>query len=137
MFDRHESRVSDSRRREIVEKVQSVETANEYLDLVHNTIVWIHENYKGPQLGVKLYKIRGICTAIIQEIPSISGEWRDVYERARDYRAQSDGQLPTNYHGQVITNGAEVVVEEDEKSEYRLADNGDGSIVSERLEIGR
>lgn len=133
MLDNNQPLVSDSRRKEIREKMQSLSTAEEYLDLVHNTIVWIHDNYQGAQLASKLYKIRGICTAVIQEMPSISGEWLDIYDKARDYRAQADGQLPTNYQGQVISDGAEVVLEEEEQAEYKLAENK-GTMISQRVD---
>lgn len=124
--------VSDTRRKEIIDQMESPAKAADYLDRIHNTIVLVHDQHHGEQLAEKIRRVKAILTVYIQSLPMLSGEWGVLYDRARDYRQQCDS-VKFDFSRQVVSPGAEVVVEEDDVASYQVSTSADGaSLISSR-----
>lgn len=124
--------ISDERRKEIAKYLDTLDNANEYLNMVERTIVHVHRREdSGPTKARALKLLRDILTGFVElmndEVMEFSDDlarFSDTKKRAMDYWRQVE-EAPSDIHThQMLIPGAELILEEEESHEYKIIDQG-------------
>lgn len=127
--------ISDERRKEIMSHMETIDTVNEYLDMIERTIVHVHRrNDMGPDKARALKLLRDILAGVTDCMNERSMTLADdlskfitTKKRAQDYWRQVEVPPADLHTHQVLVPGAELILEEEESHEYKIIDQGNSN----------